>query len=132
DHLHLFGVAPWRWVFYINLPIGIPALFITQIVLRLPFHRRQEKIDFFGFTLLAFGTSAIILALTWAGQPAPWNATYNLRWLPGVGRATPAGGAGPGGIDGLLGDWLISSLLAFGALVSALFLVVERRTEHAL
>ncbi|MHB1261177.1 MAG: MDR family MFS transporter [Thermoplasmatota archaeon] len=132
DHLHLFGVSPWRWVFYINLPIGIPALFITQIVLKLPFHRRKEKVDYLGFGLLTLGTSALILGLTWAGQPSPWDATYNLRWLPGVGRATPGAAAGPGGIDGLLGDWLITGLLSLGALVSALFLLVEKRTEHAL
>src|ERR1041385_4742100 len=34
EHLHVGSIAPWRWIFYINLPIGIPALFITGIVLR--------------------------------------------------------------------------------------------------
>ncbi|MFA5945014.1 MAG: MDR family MFS transporter [Candidatus Thermoplasmatota archaeon] len=132
DHLHLWGVAPWRWVFYINLPIGIPALFITQVVLRLPFNRRKEKVDFAGFTLLALGTSALILGLTWGGQAAPWDDSYNLRWLPGIGRASSDGSAATAGIDAALGDWLVTSLLATGALLSAAFLWVERRTPHAL
>jgi MFS family permease len=132
DHLHLFGVAPWRWVFYINLPIGIPALFITQVVLKLPFRRHKEPIDWAGFGLLAVGTSALILGLTWAAQPAAWDSSYNLRWLPGVGRATPTGGPSPTGADAFLGDWLITLLLAGGALCSAAFVVVERKVKHAL
>ena len=132
DHLHLFGVASWRWVFYINLPIGIPALFITQVVLKLPFNRRKEPVDYLGFGLLAIGTSALILGLTWGGQPAAWNQAFNLRWFPGAGRATPFGGPGPTGADAFLGDWLITLLLGFGALVSTAFLVVERKVKHPL
>jgi MFS family permease len=132
DHLSLFGIAPWRWVFYINIPIGIPALLVTQVVLKLPFRRNREPIDWPGFALLAAGTSALILGLTWAAQPAPWDGSYNLRWAPGAGRATPDGSAAPGGVQGLLGDWLVPLLLAGGAALLAAFVAVERRVRHPL
>ena len=38
----------WRWVFYINLPLGLVALFVTATVLNIPFHRRDHRIDFPG------------------------------------------------------------------------------------
>ena len=46
DHLS------WRWVFYINVPIGLLALVVTSSVLRLPFVRRPHKIDYLGSALL--------------------------------------------------------------------------------
>ncbi|HUR24553.1 MAG TPA: MDR family MFS transporter [Candidatus Thermoplasmatota archaeon] len=123
DHVHLWGVSPWRWVFYINLPIGIPALFITQAVLKLPFHKRKEPVDFLGFGLLAVGTASIILGLTWAGQAAAWDSTYNLRWGPGIGTASFVPGHTPGGSDAVLGDWLVPILLTVGVLFTVLFVV---------
>jgi MFS family permease len=132
EHLHVGSIAPWRWVFYINLPIGIPALFITGIVLRLPFNRVKQPIDYAGFALLALGASSLILGLIWAGQPATWDSHYNLRWLPGVGDAAPLGGAAPTGAAAFLGDWLVTILLSSGLVLAAAFLVWEARTEHAL
>ena len=38
----------WRWVFYINLPLGLVALFVTATVLNIPFHRRDHRIDYPG------------------------------------------------------------------------------------
>jgi MFS family permease len=128
DHVDLFGIAPWRWVFYINLPIGIPALFITQVVLKLPFHKRKEPLDGLGFALLAVGTAAIILGLTWAGQGAPWNEGYNLRWGPGVGDASSTGQSLSPSQE-LLGDWLVPTLMLGGALFTALFVVRQAKAR---
>ena len=143
EHLHIGSIAPWRWIFYINLPLGIPALFITGIVLRLPFHRQPGKVDYLGFALMALGTCAMILGLIWAGQPASWanhcapghgpNDCYNLRWFPGVGDAAPLGGAGP--TDSLaqaVGDWLIPTLLAVGAITTVLFVVSQTKVKQPL
>jgi EmrB/QacA subfamily drug resistance transporter len=66
--------ASWRWVFYINVPIGIVALVVTSSVLRLPFTRRDHPIDFAGAALLVTGVSALLLALVWGGNEYAWGS----------------------------------------------------------
>jgi EmrB/QacA subfamily drug resistance transporter len=66
DHLS------WRWVFYINLPIGVAALLVTSVVLDLPFRRQRRSIDFLGATLLLAGVTAILLVTVWGGDELPW------------------------------------------------------------
>lgn len=58
----------WRWVFYINLPLGIVALLVTSVVLDIPFHRRDHKVDYTGAAILVAGTSALLLALSLGGK----------------------------------------------------------------
>ncbi len=133
ENLHIGDVAPWRWIFYINLPIGIPALFITGIVLRLPFNKQPQKVDYLGFALMALGASALILGLIWAGQPASWDHAYNLRWLPGVGDAAPLGAPAPTeGLAVFLGDWLVAILLASGVALLGLFVVSQTKVKQPL
>lgn len=62
----------WRWVFYINLPLGLLALFVTATVLKLPVSRVPHKIDFRESGLLAVGVSAVVLLTTWGGTTYPW------------------------------------------------------------
>ncbi len=68
DHL------TWRWVFYINLPLGALALVVTQFALNLPFERRDHKIDYIGAALLVGGVTSLLLALVWGGQTYPWGS----------------------------------------------------------
>jgi EmrB/QacA subfamily drug resistance transporter len=65
----------WRWVFYVNVPIGAAALVITSSVLRLPFVRRDHAIDFFGAALLVAAVSTLLLALVWGGREYPWGSS---------------------------------------------------------
>jgi EmrB/QacA subfamily drug resistance transporter len=65
----------WRWVFYINVPIGIVALFIIAAVLHIPVKRVPHKIDWAGISLLSAGVSAIILLTTWAGSQYAWGSS---------------------------------------------------------
>jgi EmrB/QacA subfamily drug resistance transporter len=58
----------WRWVFYINLPIGAVALVVTSIVLDIPFHKRDHKVDYTGAGVLVAATSALLLALSLGGK----------------------------------------------------------------
>lgn len=129
DNLHVGSIASWRWVFYINLPIGIPALFITQIVLKLPFHKRKEPLDGLGFALLAVGTAAIILGLTWAGQAAAWNGKVNLRWGPGVGDASNDPTYDLSAAQQFVGDYLVLLLLVVGVAFTALFVVRQAKAK---
>jgi EmrB/QacA subfamily drug resistance transporter len=64
----------WRWVFYVNVPIGVAALIITSSVLRLPFVRRHHTIDYLGAVLLVAGVSTLLLALVWGGREHPWGS----------------------------------------------------------
>lgn len=64
----------WRWIFYINVPLGILALVVTSIVLRLPFPRHQHKIDYFGALLMVSGVSLLLLMLVWGGRDYPWGS----------------------------------------------------------
>jgi len=66
----------WRWIFYINLPIGIAALFVTSIVLHDRSVRRQHQIDYLGAGLLLAGVSGLLLMTTLGGSPEgfPWRS----------------------------------------------------------
>jgi EmrB/QacA subfamily drug resistance transporter len=64
----------WRWVFYINLPIGALALVVIAIVLPATSARRQHKIDYLGATLLAGFAVAVVLATSWGGTTYPWSS----------------------------------------------------------
>jgi len=57
----------WRWIFYINVPIGIVALFIVAAVLHIPTHKFHHKIDWWGTTLLSGGVVGWILVTTLGG-----------------------------------------------------------------
>ncbi|HXY46003.1 MAG TPA: MDR family MFS transporter [Acidimicrobiales bacterium] len=66
----------WRWIFYINLPIGIAALFVTSIVLHDRSVRTRHEIDYLGATLLLAGVSGLLLMTTLGGSPEgyPWRS----------------------------------------------------------
>ncbi|MGH2821376.1 MAG: MDR family MFS transporter [Actinomycetota bacterium] len=64
----------WRWVFYINLPVGAVALIVTNTVLNLPFRRVEHRIDYLGATLLIAAITSIVLITTWAGTEYPWSS----------------------------------------------------------
>jgi EmrB/QacA subfamily drug resistance transporter len=90
DHL------TWRYIFYINLPLGIAALIVTNRVLRLPKRTRQVVIDWWGALLLVAGVSCILLATQIGGTDRPW------------------------------GSWQVIGLFALGALVLAGFVIREK------
>jgi EmrB/QacA subfamily drug resistance transporter len=70
-----FAEHDWRWIFYVNLPIGIVALFVSNHVLRLlTHHRREHKIDWWGALTLVVSVSAILLGLSWGGKEYAWSS----------------------------------------------------------
>ncbi len=64
----------WRWIFYINVPIGIVALVVTSAVLKLPFRRQEHRIDFFGAGLMLVGVTAALLVTVWGGTQYAWSS----------------------------------------------------------
>lgn len=65
----------WRWVFYINIPLGVLALVVTSIVLRLPFQRRDHAVDYVGAGLMISGVSALLLVTVWGGSEYAWGSS---------------------------------------------------------
>ena len=68
----LFGIAGWRWVFLINVPIGIAALALVARVLHLPHIRRNHRLDFAGAAALVL---AVVPLLIVAEQGRGWGWT---------------------------------------------------------
>jgi EmrB/QacA subfamily drug resistance transporter len=64
----------WRWVFYVNLPIG--ALAVLIVVTRLHLHTPtiRHRIDILGAMLLTGGVGALTLFTTWGGTEYPWGS----------------------------------------------------------
>lgn len=53
----------WPWIFYINVPLGLIAMGVTHLALRLPFPRRKARIDWWGAALLSAGIACSMIAL---------------------------------------------------------------------
>src|SRR3954464_10394511 len=66
--------ASWRWVFYVNLPIGAIALAVITTQLDLPARHERHRIDYLGATLLAGALTAILLVTTWGGDRYAWTS----------------------------------------------------------
>jgi EmrB/QacA subfamily drug resistance transporter len=66
DHLS------WRWIFYVNVPLGIVAFVVLQVVLHAPTRRVRHAIDYLGMGLLAGGLTAIVLFTSLGGTTWPW------------------------------------------------------------
>ena len=63
----------WRWVFYVNLPIGIAALLVLIFLMpTLRGRAKQVSIDYVGAALLVLGTVPLLLGFTWAGSQYDW------------------------------------------------------------
>jgi len=69
----------WRWVFYVNIPVGAVALVVTSAVLDLPSRRISHSIDYVGTALLVGGVGSVLLAVTWGGTQYPWSSPTIVR-----------------------------------------------------
>ncbi|GAA0457222.1 MDR family MFS transporter [Streptomyces olivaceiscleroticus] len=94
DHLS------WRWVFYINLPIGAVALIVIATVLHIPASRTPHRIDYLGTALIAAVAACFVLMTSLGGVSYPW------------------------------GSWQIIGLAALGVLLLGAFVLAERRAAE--
>jgi EmrB/QacA subfamily drug resistance transporter len=85
----------WRWIFYINLPIGAVALIVTSVVLRLPRPQSRPRIDYAGMLLLGGAVIGLVLLTSWGGTTYAWTSPV----ITGPGAAAVAFGAA----------WLVSA-----------------------
>jgi EmrB/QacA subfamily drug resistance transporter len=90
----------WQWIFWINIPIGIAALVVTSVALKMPIVRREHSIDYVGAALIVASVTSILLYTAWAGTQYGWADPISL------------------------------SLLISGIVLAGVFVVVETRTEE--
>jgi EmrB/QacA subfamily drug resistance transporter len=64
----------WRWIFYINMPVGGAALVYLAATLHMPRRRVPHKVDYLGAAALAVAATSIILLTTWGGTQYPWRS----------------------------------------------------------
>src|SRR5439155_2707719 len=79
--------ASWRWVFYVNLPVGGLALLVIALTMprRVRADRHEHSIDWLGAGVLAAGTTSLLLGLVWGGRQYAWTSA------PVVGALVLAG-----------------------------------------
>ncbi|MEV5946990.1 DHA2 family efflux MFS transporter permease subunit [Streptomyces sp. NPDC051993] len=64
----------WRWVFYINLPIGVVALLVIAAVLHIPARGTRHTIDYLGTFLIASVATCLVLVASLGGTTWPWGS----------------------------------------------------------
>lgn len=72
DYVHVFGVDSWRWVFYVNVPVGIAA--ITMVALFFPRinNRHKVPIDYAGIGTLTLSLVSLLFITIWGGDTFAW------------------------------------------------------------
>jgi EmrB/QacA subfamily drug resistance transporter len=70
----LVETLSWRWVFYVNMPIGVVAVLVVVFRLHLHTPAQRHAIDYAGAALLTAGVSALILVTTWGGGEYAWGS----------------------------------------------------------
>ena len=71
----------WRWIFYVNLPVGAAALALIAVGLKHPNVRATHRIDYTGAALLTAATVCLLLCLSWGGTAYPWLSPVILGLL---------------------------------------------------
>ncbi|MFC4556072.1 MDR family MFS transporter [Georgenia faecalis] len=76
----------WRWSFWINIPVGIAALAVAWMTLKLPSRRAERRVDVAGGVLLTIGTSAIVVLTSWESLVGgyDWSDTRLLALTVGL------------------------------------------------
>jgi EmrB/QacA subfamily drug resistance transporter len=75
------GGPGWRWIFFVNIPIGLVALVVTSVALTVHNVRKQHAIDYLGAALIVAAVSSLLLYTTWAGTDYGWGSTLGIALL---------------------------------------------------
>ncbi|NJP42331.1 MFS transporter [Actinacidiphila epipremni] len=90
----------WRWVFYVNLPIGVIALAVIAAVLHIPARRTDHRIDYLGMAVVAAAATCLVLVTSLGGSTLAW------------------------------GSAAIITLAVVGVLLVGVFVLIERRAQE--
>ena len=66
--------ASWRWIFWLNLPLGAIALVVVMKTMRVHHERREHRVDVAGAIALSIGVVCILLACSWGGSRYAWDS----------------------------------------------------------
>ena len=80
----LVDQASWRWVFYVNLPIGLAGLVLINRVLKLDHRARRSKVDVMGSVLIVSGVSLLLVGVQTAGSAARMTTAAWAYIIPGA------------------------------------------------
>jgi EmrB/QacA subfamily drug resistance transporter len=94
--------ASWRWIFFVNIPLGAIALVVVQRTMRAQTNVREHRIDYAGAAVLSVAITGLLLACTWGGTTYPWDSPEVL--VAGIG----------------------------GLVLTAVFIAIERRVTEPL
>jgi EmrB/QacA subfamily drug resistance transporter len=67
--------ASWRWIFYINVPLGLIALVVLAVALPSAGERTKHRVDYGGTALLAVSLASVVLATTLGGTTFAWGSS---------------------------------------------------------
>jgi EmrB/QacA subfamily drug resistance transporter len=98
----LTDAASWRWIFFINLPLGAIALVVVMRTMRGASEVREHSIDFAGAVVLTVAITGLLLACVWGGTTYPW------------------------------GSWQVLLAAAVGVVLLVAFVFIERRSREPL
>jgi EmrB/QacA subfamily drug resistance transporter len=73
----ILGISGWRWIFYINVPIGLAALVVVNRVLHIPHTRRDHRIDWQGAVALIIGLVPLLIVAE-QGRIWGWSSGRSL------------------------------------------------------
>ena len=65
----------WRWIFLINIPLGIVASAMVHSSLRIPFVKRETKVDVLGALLLVSFITSLVLMISWVSEEWGWSSS---------------------------------------------------------
>jgi EmrB/QacA subfamily drug resistance transporter len=71
----------WRWIFYMNVPVGVIAFGMVFFFLRESFEKKKKSIDFIGAAAFTIGVSCLLYALLSGGETYPWTSPIILGLL---------------------------------------------------
>jgi EmrB/QacA subfamily drug resistance transporter len=71
----------WRWIFYVNLPVGGLALIVISITMPRRAALTDHSIDWLGAALLGAASTSLLLGLVWGGRQYPWSSAHVIGTL---------------------------------------------------
>src|SRR6202044_3771131 len=74
DDLHLWGIASWHWLFFVNVPIGLIAVIAGIRVLPRVAAKTSEHLDYVGLLLVVVGVPAIVYGLAEIGETSSFTS----------------------------------------------------------